>query len=111
MSYQMSGLILLIIGLASLGLVVFALGYVGYVLWRLAKGGFRLARKYEPMVAELTRKAAIAEQRSEQASLDVLQIQHNLEHLQATLQKLQVIGEALSRAAQPYRRLRDYLGL
>src|SRR5512140_484567 len=110
-SFQISGLVLLIVGLASLGLIAFTLGYVGFVMWRLAKGGFKLAAKYEPIVADLTRKAAHAEQLSEQASLDVLAMQRNLEHLSATLQKLQVLGEAMSSAAEPYRRLRTYLGI
>jgi hypothetical protein len=106
----MSGLILLVIGLVSLGLVVGAFAYLGYATWRMARRGLRTARTLSPVVAELSRKAAIAQERSAQASLDALAIQRNMEHLQATLTRLQVVTVAFSTAAEPYRRLRTWLG-
>ena len=77
----------------------------------MARRGLRTARTLGPVVAELNQKAAIAQQRGSQASLDALAIQRNLERLQAKLARLQVVAEAFAAAAEPYRRLRTYLGM
>ncbi len=109
-SFQISGLVLLIVGLASLGLVIAVFAYLGYATWRTARRALRMARTMGPVVAELTRKAAVAQDRATQASLDALAIQRNLEHLQATLARLQVVAEAFTAATEPIRKLRTYLG-
>ncbi len=106
----MSGWVLLVIGLASLGLVGAAFVYLAYTGYRLGKAGVRLARTYGPPVAELTAKAEAAAERAAGAGLHAQDITATLERLQATLQRLQILAEAWREATDPWRRLRSYLG-
>ncbi len=106
----MDGWVLLVIGLASLGLVLVAFGYLGYCGYRLAKAGLGLARTYGPIAGELSAKAALATERAAQAGAQAEEIQAHLERLQASLQRLAVITEAWRAAGAPYRKVRDYFG-
>jgi hypothetical protein len=106
----MSGWVLLVIGLASLGLVVFAFGYVGYTVYRLLKAGLHLARTYGQTTADLAAKAYAAQQLVGRAGADAQEIAASLARLQANLQRLQVAFEALREALVPYQKLRAYFG-
>jgi hypothetical protein len=106
----MNGWVLLVIGLASLGLVCFAFVYLGYTGYRLVKAGLRLTRTYGPPAAELAGKAAAATERAGQAGIYAEDIMASLARLQVSLQRLQIIAEAFQGALSPYRRLRSYLG-
>lgn len=107
---MMSGWVLLIIGLASLALVVAALGYLGYCGFRLGKAGLKMARTYAPGAADLARKAAAATDQATQAGIGAEKIAADLADLQVSLRRLQVAFEALSSALVPYRKVKEYLG-
>jgi hypothetical protein len=104
----MSGWTLFFIGLASLGLVLVAFGYVGYTLYRLGRAAVYLARTYGP--AELAHKAALAERQAAEAGLRAEDIMIRLERLQASLQRLQIVAEAWQTARAPWETVRKYFG-
>ena len=106
----MSGWTLFFIGLASLGLVFVAFGYVGYTLYRLGKAGVYLARTYGPLTAELAHKAALAERQATETGLRAEDIVVRLERLQASLQRLQIVAEAWQTARAPWETVRRYFG-
>ncbi len=106
----MDGWVLLVIGLASLALVVAAFAYLGYCGYRLGKAGIGMARTYGPPAADLARKAALATDRAAHAGVDAEQIAASLASLQASLQRLQVALEALQSALAPYRKVKEYFG-
>lgn len=106
----MNGWVLLTIGLASLALVVAAFAYLGYTVYRLVKAGVRLGRAYGAPVAELTDKVNAASQRAAQAGVHAEDIMTTLVHLQASLQRLQIVADAWQTALGPYQRLRTYFG-
>jgi hypothetical protein len=106
----MNGWVLFVIGLASLGLVCVAFGYVGYAFYRLGKAGLGLGRTYGPLTADLAHKAAIAEQHAAQAGVHGDDIMFTLERLQGSLQRLQIVAEAWQTARAPYDRLLSYFG-
>ncbi|HOT23523.1 MAG TPA: hypothetical protein PLB30_02715 [Thermoleophilia bacterium] len=106
----MNGWVLLAIGLASLGLVVVAFGYVAYRGYRLGKIGARLSRTYTPLIAELTRKTTVAAELAEAVGHTADGITADLGGLQVSLRRLQVAVDALQAAAAPYHKLKDYVG-
>jgi hypothetical protein len=106
----MDGWVLLVIGLASLGLIIAAFAYLGYCGYRLGKAGFVMARTYGPPTAELAHKAALATERATKAGLSAEEIATSLVSLQVSLQRLQVAFEALQSALAPYRRVKEYFG-
>jgi hypothetical protein len=106
----MNGWMLLVIGLASLGLVVFAFAYLGYCGYRMAKAGIDLARKYGPISGELAKKAALATEQATAAGVSAQEIAATMTRLQASLQRLQIVVEAWQTAVTPYRKVREYFG-
>jgi methyl-accepting chemotaxis protein len=106
----MSGLILLIIGLAGLALILAAFAYLGLKAWRLFKRGLRILRGAAPMAAQLAGRAEQAAITAERLAENTGEIAANLEHLQVAVKRLQVVAEAWADAARPYRAVRDYLG-
>lgn len=106
----MSGWVLLVIGLVSLGLVGTAFVYLGYCGYRLAKAGLRMARAYGPLSAELATKTALATERAGQAGGYAEDIVTSLDRLQTSLKRLQIVAEAWQGALRPYQKLRDYFG-
>lgn len=106
----MNGWVLLIVGLASLGLVLVAFGYVGYVVYRLVKAGVYLSRTYGPPAVELARKAEEASRQAETAGVRAEEIAQTMARLQATMQRLALLAEAWRDATDPYRKLRAYFG-
>ena len=105
----MSGWVLLVIGLASLGLVAFAFGYVGYTGYKLVKAGLR-SRALTASRPPTSPKGRAAQQPVGQAGTDAQEIAASLARLQANLQRLQVAFEALRDALVPYQKLRTYFG-
>ncbi len=106
----MDGWVLLVIGLASLGLVVAAFAYLVYCVYRLAKAWLRLSRSYGPVTGELARKAAVATERATAAGDHAEEIATSLESLRTSLRRLQVAVEAWQSAVNPYRRVKEYFG-
>jgi hypothetical protein len=106
----MDGWVLLVIGLASLGLVVATFAYLGYCVYRLAKAGLGLARSYGPVTGELAKKAAIATERATEAGTRAETIATSLESLQTSLRRLQVAVDAWQAAMSPYRKVKEYFG-
>jgi len=106
----MNGLILLIIGLASLALIFAAFAYLALKAWRLLKRGLRISRGAAPLAAQLAGRAEQAAAAAERLAMSGEQITANLEHLQVSVKRLQVVAEAWADAMWPYRTVRDYLG-
>lgn len=106
----MSGLTLLIIGLASLAFVLAACAYPGVKGWRLAKKGAAVSREVAPLAAQLSRRSGDATILAERLAANGEQITASLERLQATARRLQVIADLLADAAAPYQRIRAFFG-
>lgn len=106
----MSGLTLLIIGLASLGGIIAAAAYLGLKGWGLIKHGLRTTREVRPLADKLSGQAATLASRSDEMAASAAELTRNLERLQISTRRLQVAFEALREAADPYRRLLTYLG-
>jgi hypothetical protein len=106
----MSGLILLIIGLAGLALILAAFVYLGLRAWRLFKRGLRISRGAAPLAAQLAGRVQEAAAAAERLAANGEEISANLERLQMSAKRLQVVAEAWSDATTPYRAVRDYLG-
>ena len=107
----MSGLVLLIIGLASLALVLATLAYCGLRAWRVVQRGTSMSRDVGPRADQLSNWSGVIEVKAQRLSEDGTQLAANVARLQASLQRLQIIVQSLNEAAAPYRRLRDYLGM
>lgn len=107
----MSGLVLLIIGLASLTLVLATLAYSGLRAWRVVQRGTAVSRDVGPLADQLSDWSRVIEVKAQRLSEDGAQLTANVEHLRASLQRLQIVVQSLSEAAAPLRRLRDYLGM
>jgi hypothetical protein len=106
----MSGWTLFFVGLASLGLMAVAFGYVALTVYRLAKAGFHVARDYGPTAGHLAAKAFESQKIIERAGLHAEDIAANLTHLQATLTRLKIVAKAVDQALGPYQRLKTYFG-
>jgi hypothetical protein len=107
----MSGLVLLIIGLASLALVLAALAYSGLRAWRVVQRGTSFSRDVGPLADQLSDWSRVIEVKAQRLSEDGAQLAANVERLRASLQRLQIIVQSLIEATAPLRRLRDYLGM
>ena len=107
----MSGLVLLIIGLASLALVLATLAYCGLRAWRVVQRGTSMSRDIGPLADQLSDWGGAIEVKAQRLSENGTQLAANVARLQASLQRLQIIVQSLNEAAAPYRRLRDYLGM
>lgn len=107
----MSGIVLLIIGLASLGLVLGMLVWLAFAAWRLVKHGIRVSSRVAPMAAELAGRAGEAERLAERLATNGEAIEAHLASLQVSLARLQILASALEQAARPCWRVGSYLGL
>lgn len=106
----MNWVILLIIGLASLALIVGGFAYVGLKAWRLAKHGLRVSKDVMPLTDHLSRQAQALSASADRLASNGEQLSANVARLQVTITRLQVVGEALADATAPFRRIKDYLG-
>ncbi len=107
----MSGIVLLIIGLASLGLVLGMLAWLAVTAWRLVRHGIQVSGRVAPMAAELAGRAGEAERLAERLATNGERIEAHLASLQASLTRLQILASALGQAARPCHRVGSYLGL
>lgn len=107
----MTGFVLLIIGLASLALVVVMLAWCGLKGWRVYRRGMQVSRDVMPLTAQLSAWGGVVEVKADRLAQNAEQIAANLERLQGSLRRLQLVAEAMNESAEPYRRARRYLGL
>ena len=106
-----NGLVVLTIGLCSLVVVCVAATYFGIKAWRLAKRGLRVSKVVIPLAEDLARKSEVLVRVTYDLSLNGDQIAVNLEKLDASVHRLQVVLQAFNDSMAPYRKVRDYLGL
>lgn len=106
----MSGWVLLIIGLASLALVIACLVYVGLKGWQVYKRGMRVYADVSPFADQFASWSMIVEAKVAELGDTGVTIAENVARLQASLQRFQIIAEAFSEGAAPYRRVLRYLG-
>jgi cell division protein FtsB len=107
----MSGLVLLIIGLASLGLVLAMLAYCGLTAWRVFSHALQVYGHVGPLADQLSDWSVVAESKAQHLADNGEQIAANIARLQVSVQRLQMIAEVLSESARPYRRVFNYLGV
>lgn len=106
----MSGLVLLIIGLASLALVFAMLGYVGLKAWGVYQRGVQVSRDVGPFADQLSAWSVVVEAKATEVADTGAAIAASVERLQASLQRLQILAAAFNESAAPFRRLLHYLG-
>jgi hypothetical protein len=107
----MSGWILLIIGLASLALVLATLVFVGVRAWRVYQHGMAVYDHVGPLADQLSGWSVVVEAKAQRLADNGAEISANLERLQASIARFQIIAQALSDGMAPVRRARRYLGL
>ena len=107
----MSGLVLLVIGLASLGLVMIMLAYCGLKTWRVSKHGMQVYGDVGPLADQLSDWSVVVEARMQHLTDNGAEIATNVARLRVSVERLQVLAQALSESTAPYRRLRRYLGM
>ncbi len=101
--------VLLIVALASLGLVLVMLARVGLKAWRLARHGVAVSRRVGPLAGDLGRRADEAAGIVERLSVSGGQLGANIARIQASLARLQVVAQATSDALFPYRLVMGWL--
>jgi hypothetical protein len=106
----MSGLVLLIIGLASLALVVAFVAVVALKGWRLFKTVRAVSRSSGALAFEVAGRAQRLELNVGRLQANATQLQASLTRLQATADRLRVLFEALGDAVAPYRSVRTFFG-
>jgi hypothetical protein len=107
----MSGLVLLIIGLASLGLVFAMLAFFGLKAWRVSGHAMEVYGHVGPLADQLSDWSVVAEAKAQHLADNGEQIAANVERLRVSVQRLQLIAEILGESARPYRRVFHYLGM
>lgn len=105
----MDGWVLLVIGLASLALVIGALAYIGLRAYRLARHGLAVSRSMAPHVARLEAAGRDIERHTAQLERNAADVTTGTARLQENVARLQLLSAALRDGVAPYRRLRDYL--
>jgi hypothetical protein len=106
-----NGLVVLTIGLCSFAVVCVAAAHFGIKAWRLAKRGLRISKVVIPLAEDLARKSEALVRVSYDLGLNGDQIAINLEKLDASMHRLQVVLQAFNDSLAPYRKVRDYLGM
>lgn len=106
----MSGWVLLIIGLASLALILAVVAWLGLKGWRLAKHGIAVARSTGAMAGEVAGRAGGLEISLSRLQANTDELRANLVRLQATAERFRVLADALGSALTPYRNVRSFFG-
>lgn len=107
----MSGLVLLVIGLASLGLVLAMLVYCGLKAWHVSKHGAQVYGHVGPLADRLSDWSLVVEAKAQQLADNGEQIATNVARLRVSVERLQMIAEVFGKSTRPYRRVLHYLGL
>jgi len=102
--------VLLIIALASVGLVLAMLAWLGVRAWRLLKHGIAVSRRIAPLAGRLQSRADEAAATAEHLAASAGRLDANIARMQVALERLRVVGQALDDAVRPYRRIADWLG-
>ena len=105
----MNWVILLMIGLASLALIVGGFAYVGLKAWRLLKRGMRVSADIAPLADHLSRQAEGLAANADRLAANGDQLNANIGRLQVSIARLQVVGATLYELISPYLKLRGYL--
>lgn len=106
----MDGIVLLIIGLASLGLVFVAFAYCGVKAWRIYRHGMDVYGRLAPFTTRFDEWSVVLEAKAQQLADNGDAITANVERLQATITRLQILAVAINEGMKPVRRARRYLG-
>ncbi len=106
----MSGWVLLIIGLASLALIVAMAAWVGLKGWRVAKRGIAVSHSTGALAADVAERAGRVELNVAQLQANADRLQANLARMQASAERLRILSEALAEALTPFHRVRSFFG-
>ena len=106
----MSGWVLLIIGLASLAVVVGVATWVGLKGWRVAKHGMAVSRSTGALAADVAERAGRTELNVTELQNNVERLRANLARMQASAERLRILSEALAEALTPFHRMRAFFG-
>ncbi len=105
----MDGTILLIIGLASLALVLIAFAYCGLKAWRVYRNGMGVYDHLAPIADHLNGWGTVVEAKAQKLADNGEAISVNLEHLKTSITRLQIVAEALNESVMPLHRALRYL--
>jgi uncharacterized protein YoxC len=94
--------VLLIIALASIGLVLAVLVHVALKAWRLAKHGAAVSSRVTPLVDGLSRRGDEITAAVDRLTADGEELNANLARLQRSIARLQVIAQTFNDALRPY---------
>jgi hypothetical protein len=106
----MSGWVLLILGLASLAVVVGMAVWVGLKGWRVAQHGMAATRSAGPLARDVASRATTLEISVSLLQTSAAGLQDNLGRLQASAERLRIVAEALDQAIAPHRGVRSFFG-
>jgi len=106
-----NGLGLLAVGLISFVIVMVFAAFFAHRAWKLAKRGIRISKVAVPLAEGLGRRSEDLASVSYHIGLKVDAIALNLEALDASVRRLQVLLQAFNEGIRPYRKVREYLGL
>ena len=108
---EFNGIGLLIVGLCCFVVVLVFAGHFAHKAWRLTKRGIRISRVAAPLAAGLARRSEELIKLGYDVGLKVDEVAINLDRLDRSMRRLQVLLQAFNDSLRPYRRVRDYLGL
>ena len=108
---ELNGIGLLVVGLCSFAIVVVFAVFLALKAWRLAKRGIRISKVAMPLADGLAHRSEELASLGYHIGLKVDEVALNLEALDASLRRLQILLQALNESLRPYRKVRDYLGL
>ena len=100
---------LLIVGLASLAIIIGALVYVALKGWRLAKHGMAVSRRITPLADGLSHRTDEIAAAAERLSASGESLTVSISKLQVSLARLQVVAYTVSEAMEPFLLLTGWL--
>jgi hypothetical protein len=108
---QPNGLFLLTVGLCSFAVVVVVAAFMAHRAWKLTRRGIRISKTVFPLAEDLARRSEDLVRVQCAIGLKTDEIAVNLEKIDASLHRLQVVFLAFSDSLAPIRRVKDYFGL
>lgn len=106
----MTGMHLLILGLICLAVVLAVTVRTMLVAWRVLKHSRQMAATTAEFSDLLARRSDEINERIVAVATAAGEMTGALERLKASLLRLQIIGQTIYEASEPYRRLRLYFG-